>query len=111
MDAGGDATCALTPSTQNSQVACWGFEEGGLENTLLKETTLPVFVSGLTSPTAITRGAYHECALLSAGSIDCWGDNGSDQLGDGEEGGRSATPRAVSGITTATRLPCTGIEL
>jgi alpha-tubulin suppressor-like RCC1 family protein len=64
---------------------------------------VPVAVSGVTTATQVTASYYQSCALLAAGSIDCWGDNGDGQLGDGTTTTRS-TPVAVPGITTATQV-------
>jgi alpha-tubulin suppressor-like RCC1 family protein len=44
--------------------------------------------------TAITTGIYHTCALEN-GQAYCWGDNGSDELGNGTSGGYSTAPEPV----------------
>ena len=46
------------------------------------------------------------CAVLSTGGVDCWGDNGYGELGNGTTGGPDGengddTPQAVTGITNA----------
>jgi alpha-tubulin suppressor-like RCC1 family protein len=92
---GGDA-CALTSA---GGVECWGGNAGGelgdgrppgpekcapgngKESPCSKT---PVDVSGLTSGVAaISASASHTCALTSAGGAECWGEDGSGQLGDG----------------------------
>ena len=48
----------------------------------------------------ITAGASHACALLTGGSIRCWGANQRGQLGDGTRTFRTA-PVPVKGLADA----------
>jgi alpha-tubulin suppressor-like RCC1 family protein len=44
----------------------------------------PVAVSALAGPAAsLAAGSNHTCALLASNTLQCWGGNGSGQLGDG----------------------------
>ena len=65
---------------------------------------VPVTISGISSPKAISSGEFHSCALMSGGTIDCWGDNSQGELGNGSSGGISTSPVQVSGISTATAI-------
>ena len=57
-----------------------------------------------TAPVVATAaGVLHTCALLSNGTVQCWGSNGRGQLGDGTTT-QSTTPVTVSGITNATAI-------
>jgi alpha-tubulin suppressor-like RCC1 family protein len=49
--------------------------------------------------TAIAAGGSHNCALTSAGAVECWGWNKFGQLGDGTRITR-VRPVAVSGVSS-----------
>lgn len=74
---------------------------------LLKSTAVWLFTSyalfghtALAEPLMVSAGDGHSCALLSTGAIECWGYNGSGQLGDGTQTAR-ASPVPVKGISDA----------
>jgi alpha-tubulin suppressor-like RCC1 family protein len=100
--AGAYHTCALV---SGGSVACWGEDGyGQLGNGTNKgDFTTPVTVGGITSATEVAAGGQHSCALLSGGSIDCWGHNKFGEIGDGTTTERT-TPVAVSGITNAVQI-------
>jgi Regulator of chromosome condensation (RCC1) repeat len=117
--AGTRGACAVL---SGGQVDCWGWNVYGKlgdGTTTGPEScggfscsTTPVQVSGITNATAVAVGEVSACAVLSGGQVDCWGENGSGQLGDGtftgpeDCGGEpcSTTPVQVSGITNATAV-------
>lgn len=105
--AGEQHGCGLTPG---GTMACWGSNASSqLGNDTLfipaqcgealsavecMETPVPV-----RSPetfTALTAGAFHTCALNTAGAAFCWGSGGSGRLGQGS-GSSSEAPVAVTG--------------
>ncbi len=82
---------------------CWGNNgDGELGNGTSANAVNPgaVYSSG-TTPLAnvsqLSPGMYFTCAVLAGGTVDCWGDNNSGQLGtDGIA--LSETPIAVLGL-------------
>jgi hypothetical protein len=59
-------------------------------------------VKGLSNVKAISVGSGFACALRQAGTVACWGGNGSGQLGpDGDTSADTVVPIAgLSGVTT-----------
>jgi alpha-tubulin suppressor-like RCC1 family protein len=111
---GGSSICVLL---SGGTVKCWGDNYGGeLGNGSTGPETCEgepcataAAVSGLTGVSAISEGDYSACALLSGGTVKCWGDAGDGELGNGSStaagtcgsGACSTTPVATSltGVT------------
>jgi hypothetical protein len=97
VSVGEDFACALTAS---GAVRCWDNRGGQLgSNGAGAYRAVAVPVPGLASGvTAISVGGSSACALTAAGGVQCWGDNGSGQLGSGSTRMSSAVPLPVTGL-------------
>ena len=49
----------------------------------------------------VSAGNVHTCAVLVSGGVQCWGEGGSGQLGNGSSTTNQPTPVAVTGISNA----------
>jgi alpha-tubulin suppressor-like RCC1 family protein len=87
-------------------VECWGDNNvgelgdgsaGGYKSTSVQ-------VEGITTATQVSAGFGHTCALLSGGTVECWGANDGGQLGNGSTERGSPSPVPVEGITDATQV-------
>lgn len=95
-------TCAIL---KDGTGRCWGENsQGQLGNGLSTDSRVPVDVEGLSGATQISSSSYaHSCALISDGSVKCWGSNGENQSSDSATSYiRNAT--AVNGITNARQV-------
>jgi len=106
VTAGYDFSCALLTT---GAVWCWGDNaEGELGNNDSTHTTSSTPVdTGLSNVVAITSGNLHSCALISDGSVKCWGYNFSGQIGDNSTTNRLA-PVSVSTLSAVSAIAAGG---
>ena len=84
ISTGGGTACAIL---HNGALYCWGQNQDGEagQPSSTPSFTTPVQVTGLSgAPTAVASGGDHTCALMSNGSVWCWGDDTFGELGDGQ---------------------------
>jgi len=99
---GPDHGCAVRAT---GEARCWGHDGSGrLGNGSSRSSqSVPDLVVGVTDAQDIGAGYEHSCVLQSTGTVSCWGDNGTGQLGNGTTTD-SSTAVPVAGITGATTL-------
>jgi alpha-tubulin suppressor-like RCC1 family protein len=101
-----DNSCALLGS---GVVKCWGENGWGQvgDGTTVNRSA-PVTVTGLAAGiAAIDVGYSHTCAITGDGKVQCWGNNGAGQLGDGTQNS-SSTPVSVIGLATSAKAVSAG---
>ncbi len=96
VSAGFSHSCAIV----SGEVQCWGKSRSGQ----LGEGNPWVF--GITNAIAVEAGRYHTCALLDDKTVECWGDDEYQQLGNSAVG-RSETPVTVEDLADVEQLEVT----
>lgn len=108
LTAGRFHTCALLTG---GAVSCWGDNRfGQLGDGTGVDRSRPTPVVGLGGrATAIAAGSYHTCALLTDGSVECWGDNTTAQLADAYLD-ESRVPQPVEGLPARATAIASGTD-
>lgn len=95
---GGVHACAV----QNGGVKCWGLNTAGQvgNGTATPAVNSPASAIGISTAVGVAAGGAHSCALLSNGSVSCWGLNQEGELGIGNQTlNNVTTPTALTGLT------------
>jgi alpha-tubulin suppressor-like RCC1 family protein len=102
ISVGGNSSCALLTT---GSLKCWGFNSSGQmgNGTNTSPNSTPVSVTGITTATQISVGGSNACALISGGTIKCWGGYGQGMLGTNTNVD-SYTPVVIAGISNATKV-------
>ena len=103
VSAGQSHACAVNGA---GAVYCWGdnnFAQIGQGTTSGQPVSVPVVVPmpGGKKATQVSCANYHSCALMTDGSVACWGRNNAGQSGgfnsaDGGDGGYNAFPTSTA---------------
>ncbi len=112
---GNNWACAI----QTGGVKCWGdnaFGEmgnglAGAAGTAGPQLT-PTYVAGLGASSnvihlALTR--FHGCALITGGTVKCWGTNSAGQMGQGSTNSTPSTTAVAVPITTVDAISAGGL--
>jgi alpha-tubulin suppressor-like RCC1 family protein len=120
---GANGTGQLGIGTLTGPQTCPGTQQGFNPGQTGPCSTTPVLIPGLSGVTALTASFTLACALLSNGTVECWGDNGEGELGIGTStgpdtcgegafaGGCSDAPVLVPGLTGVKQIAAGGTEL
>ncbi|MGA2447207.1 MAG: protease pro-enzyme activation domain-containing protein [Polyangiaceae bacterium] len=109
---GYEYACALM---NDSSVECWGYQIGNGTSGLILQYPTPVVKScsdatdNLTGVTQVVLGWINACAVMSDGTVQCWGDNSSGELGDGTTNSRTC-PAPVTGLENVTAISANNLE-
>jgi alpha-tubulin suppressor-like RCC1 family protein len=97
ISAGWDHTCAVT---NGGGVKCWGQgKHGEIGDGAKSDRLVPTDVTGLGGTAVqVSAGFDHTCALLTGGTVKCWGNNTTGELGDGTTTD-STHPVTVTGLS------------
>lgn len=87
--AAGSTSCSMCPAGSYSSPA---------------GTSCPSPTDPVTVQNTLSCGTLHTCAVISNGSVLCWGGGTSGQLGNGQVPGSQLTPVAATGITNAVQV-------
>ncbi len=114
--AGGFHTCALMKA---GGLKCWGSntvgQVGDGTSGNIRSTPVDVCATGASAPcvsnplsgvAAVSAGAGHTCALMTAGGLKCWGLNNLGRLGDGTTTSRSTPVDVLEAVGGA---PLSGV--
>ena len=105
IDTNGTETCLV----RDGHLNCWGQNKTGVLGITRGTPSIDdaVEIQGVATPTAVSLGRDHACAVTTTGSVRCWGANSAGQLGNGSTTS-SLTPVPVTGLTSVVAVTSGG---
>jgi alpha-tubulin suppressor-like RCC1 family protein len=103
VSVGTDFACALLT---DGTVKCWGqnsYGDLGNGSSDPNYANVPMAVVELSKVTQISVGWFGACALLTGGTVKCWGSNEAGELGDGTTV-NSSVPVSVNGLSPVKQI-------
>ena len=103
ISAGSFHNCALV---SNGSVHCWGVGVNGRlgYGDAMDRSSPGAPIPGLENVTQVSAGNGHTCALVSNGSVHCWGYGTEGQLGYGATSERMTPGEAIPGLANVTQI-------
>ncbi len=100
FSAGAQHTCALM---EGGSIECWGRNEYGqlgTDDIADRANPVPVKLADGEQAKAVACGMDHTCAILTDGSMRCWGGGHNGEIGNGDSGSNNVheTPVAVESL-------------
>lgn len=106
VTAGGEHTCAVTPTDVGF---CWGRNaEGQLGDGTTTDRLTPVRVAGGFLWKQLSAGGLYTCGITLANQTYCWGEDRAGQLGDGSGATNRRRPHLVAGGHLFTQIDAGG---
>jgi Regulator of chromosome condensation (RCC1) repeat len=91
ITAGDTWTCGLVTDEVANSVACWGFNgdgELGTNNNVSSNTALPAYdeKGKIVDAFGLAVGTFATCAILTDTTVQCWGSDATQELGNAAAG-------------------------
>ncbi|HTU57425.1 MAG TPA: hypothetical protein VMF89_03310, partial [Polyangiales bacterium] len=99
--------CAVTTE---GAVMCWGRADNGQlgSGSSLESSADALAVVGLSDVVSVSSGSNHSCAARQSSTVQCWGSNHGNALGDGTDKNSTQPVEVAGGVKSVTALSSHG---